>query len=240
MDATEDPAYPFVPLEHERLDGREMLARSRAFLALMQQRRTVRQFSDEPIPFELITNAILTAGTAPSGAHQQPWTFVVISDPETKRRIREVAEKEEWEFYHRRIPEEWRAALRPLGTDWVKDHITTAPHLIAVFGQAYGLFPDGTGGEKQVKHYYMPESVGIAVGYLLASLHHAGLVALTHTPSPMGFLRDVLGRPRNERAYLLIPVGYPAPGCRVPDIKRKSLEEIMVHFRTATAPCDEI
>jgi len=223
-----DDDYPFVPLEYQRLDPHEMLARSRAFLADMQARRSVRHFSNEPVPLELIANAIATAGTAPSGAHLQPWTFVAIADPELKRRIRRAAEQEEWETYHHRMPEEWKEALRPLGTDWVKEHLTTAPYLIAVFGQAYGLVPDGQGGEKRVKHYYMPESVGIAVGFLLASLRQAGLVALTHTPNPMGFLREILERPRNERAYLLIPVGYPAPDCLVPDIERKPLDEIMV------------
>lgn len=228
MASPHDDIYPFVPLEYQRLDPHEMLARSRAFLANMQGRRTVRHFTDEPVPFELIANAIATAGTAPSGAHLQPWTFVAIADPDLKQRIRQAAEQEEWEMYQHRMPEEWKEALRPLGTDWVKEHLTTAPYLIAVFGQAYGLVPDGQGGEKQVKHYYMPESVGIAVGFLLASLRQAGLVALTHTPNPMGFLREILDRPRNERAYLLIPVGYPAPDCLVPDIERKALDEIMV------------
>jgi iodotyrosine deiodinase len=226
--AAVEPDYPFIPLQYERLDETEMLARSRAFLETMQGRRSVRRFSDEPVPFELIENAIITAGTAPSGAHLQPWTFVVVSDPTMKARIREAAEKEEWETYQHRMPEDWRAALRPLGTDWVKEHITTAPYLIVVFGQAYGLVPDGQGGERQIKHYYMPESVGIAVGFLLASLRVANLVALTHTPNPMSFLRDILGRPRNERAYVLIPVGYPRPDCTVPDLERKSLDQIMV------------
>lgn len=229
MDA-EEREYPFIPLEYEPAGEADMLARSREFLSLMQGRRSVRHFSDRSVPLELIENAVLTAGTAPSGAHQQPWTFVVVSDPEMKRRIREAAEKEEWETYHHRMPEEWKEALRPLGTDWVKEHITTAPFLIVVFGQAYGLHDGGQGGEKRVKHYYMAESVGIAVGFLLASLRQAGLVALTHTPNPMGFLRDILERPRNERAYLLIPVGYPAPDCTVPDIQRKRLDEIMVRI----------
>ncbi len=228
MASQHDDTYPFVPLKYQRLDPEEMLARSRAFLADMQGRRTVRHFSDDSVPFELIANAIATAGTAPSGAHLQPWTFVAIEDPDLKWRIRQAAEKEEWETYHHRMPEEWKEALRPLGTDWVKEHLTMAPYLIAVFGQAYGLVPDGQGGERQIKHYYMPESVGIAVGFLLASLRQAGLVALTHTPNPMGFLREILERPRNERAYLLIPVGYPAPDCPVPDIERKPLDQIMV------------
>ncbi|MGH2442375.1 MAG: nitroreductase family protein [Chloroflexota bacterium] len=226
----EDPEFPWVPLQFERLSQEEMLHRSRHFLHTMQGRRTVRSFSPEPVPFEIIENAIVTAGTAPSGAHQQPWTFVVVSDPVLKVRIREAAEREEKEFYQRRIPDEWREALRRLGTDWVKEHMTAAPYIIVVFGQAYGLHPDGQGGEKQVKHYYMPESVGIAAGFLLASLRLAGLVALTHTPSPMGFLREILGRPRNERPYVVIPVGYPAPDCRIPNLGRKSLSEIMVRL----------
>lgn len=224
----EDPDYPWVPLQFDRLPEEEMVRRSRDFLHLMEGRRTIRHFSTEKVPFELIENAIGTAGTAPSGAHQQPWTFVVVSDPSVKARMRDEAEKEEREFYAHRISPAWRAALRPLGTDWVKEHMTDAPYIIVVFGQAYGLTTDGAGSERQAKHYYMPESVGIAVGFLLASLRVAGLAALTHTPSPMGFLRDVLGRPRNERAYVVIPVGYPAPGCQVPDLQRKSLEEIMV------------
>ena len=226
--AGEDAPHPVTPLAYEWLDEEEMLARSRAFLATMQGRRTVRHFSAAPVPFELIANAILTAGTAPSGAHQQPWTFVVVSDPEIKRRIRDAAEREEWENYHHRMSEEWKAALRPLGTDWVKEHITTAPYLIVVFAQVYGLEADGQGGQRHIKHYYVQESVGIAVGYLLASLRQANLVALTHTPSPMGFLRAILRRPHNERPFVLIPVGYPASTCTVPDLKRKSLEEIML------------
>ncbi len=226
----DETCYPFVSLVHEHLDDEEAVARSRAFLETMRGRRTVRQFSTEPVPFELIANAVATAGTAPSGAHQQPWTFVVVSDPDAKRRIRAAAEEEERDNYHRRMSEEWKAALRPLGTDWVKTHLTTAPYLIAVFEQAYGLVPDGAGGERQVKHYYAAESTGIAVGFLLASLRHAGLVALTHTPSPMGFLRVALGRPRNERAFVLIAVGHPTADCRVPDLQRKRLQEIMVRI----------
>ncbi len=226
----EDPPYPVVPLLHERLEDEEARARSVAFLRAMQRRRSVRQFSPEPVPFELVANAVRTAGTAPSGAHQQPWTFVVVSDPAVKQRIRSAAEREEWEGYHRRMAPEWVEALRPLGTDWVKEHLTTAPYLIAVFARTYGLVQDSQGVERQVKHYYVHESVGIAVGLLLASLQQAGLASLTYTPSPMGFLREILRRPRNERAFLLIPVGYPAPDCRVPDLRRKSLDEIMVRI----------
>jgi nitroreductase len=177
------------------------------------------------VPIELIENAIATAGTSPSGAHQQPWTFVVVSNPELKRQLREAAEAEERRFYESRASAEWLKAIRPIGTDAVKSHITDAPYVIVVFEQAYGL--DGT---RKVKHYYVRESVGIAVGYLLASLQAAGLVALTHTPSPMGFLSRILDRPENERPFVLIPVGYPAAEAEVPDIDRKPLEEIMVRF----------
>jgi nitroreductase len=214
----------FVPLEHERLSPDEQAARSAAFLTSMRRRRTVRQFSSEPVPFELVENAIATAGTAPSGAHQEPWTFVVVEDTEIKRRIREAAEEEERRSYESRMPDEWLEALRPLGTTWRKPHLEEAPLLVAVFEQAYGLAPDGS----KVKHYYVRESVGIAVGLLLASLHQAGLATLTHTPSPMGFLREILGRPENERPYVLVPVGYPAEGCAVPDLRRKPLEDILV------------
>lgn len=216
--------HRFVPLAFERIPEEEQLARSRAFLEEMRRRRTVRAFSSEPVPFELVENAIATAGTAPSGAHQQPWTFVVVSDPDVKRRIRAAAEEEERRSYESRMPDEWLEALRPLGTDWRKPHIEDAPFVIVVFEQAYGVRPDGA----RVKHYYVKESVGIAVGLLLASLHRAGLATLTHTPSPMGFLREILGRAENERPYVLIPVGYPAEGCEVPDLERKPLDEILV------------
>lgn len=190
----------------------------------MQARRSVRFFSPEPVPQELVENAVRVAGTAPSGAHQQPWTFVVVSDPELKARIREAAEAEERAFYARRASEEWLAALEPIGTDAVKTHLTDAPYVVVVFEQPWGLGPDGG----KVKHYYVRESVGIAVGFLLAALHESGLCALTHTPSPMGFLRDLLGRPENERPYVVIPVGYPAENATVPDLARKRLEEISV------------
>jgi nitroreductase len=214
----------FVPLAFERLPEDEQLARSRDFLAAMRARRSVRDFSRESVPTEAIENAVATAATAPSGAHQQPWSFVVVSDPDVKRRIRIAAEEEERRSYESRMPDEWLEALRQLGTDWRKPHIDDAPFVVVVFEQAYGLRADGT----KVKHYYVRESVGIAVGLLLASLHLAGLATLTHTPSPMGFLREILGRPENERPYVLIPVGYPAEGCVVPDLERKSLEDVVV------------
>jgi nitroreductase len=218
------PEPRFVPLAFERLPEDEQLTRSRAFLEKMRRRRTVRSFSPEPVPYELLENAIAAAGTAPSGAHQQPWTFVVVSHREVKRRMRVAAEEEERRSYEGRMPSDWLEALEALGTDWRKPHIEDAPYVIAVFEQAYGIRPDGS----RVKHYYVKESVGIAVGLLLSSLHHAGLATLTHTPSPMGFLREILERPENERPYVLIPVGYPAEGCEVPDLERKPLTEILI------------
>ena len=218
--------YSPVPLEWERLDPAEAHARSRAFLEAMRSRRSVRLFSEEPVPPELIDNAIAVAGTAPSGANQQPWTFAVVTDPATKARLREAAESEEFAFYDHRATEEWKGAIRPIGTDWVKPHITDAPCVIVVFEQVWTRGPDG----EKLKHYWVKESVGIAVGFLLASLHLAGLVALTHSPAPMGFMRDILERPENERAFILIPVGYPADDAVVPDIGRKPLDEIVERY----------
>jgi iodotyrosine deiodinase len=214
--------YTPLPLEFERIDPDVAARRSEDFLELMRTRRSVRHFSDEPVPLELLENAIRTAGTAPSGANQQPWTFVVVADAEVKTRIRAAAEREEKLLYEERASEEYLDAIEPIGTDWIKPHITDAPYLIAVFEQAWSRTPDG---EKH-KHYYVRESVGIAVGFLLASLHAAGLATLTHSPAPMGFLKEILGRPDNERPFILIPVGYPAPGAEVPDIAKKSLDEI--------------
>ena len=215
--------YTPIPLEFERLTAGEQLARSQEFVDRMRTRRSVRQFSREPVPFELVANAVAAAGTAPSGANQQPWTFVVVSDPQVKREIRLAAEAEEREAYEHRMTEEWLRALEPLGTDWRKAHIEDAPYVIVVFEQAYGLE-----GGRRWKHYYAKESVGIAVGLLLASLHLAGLATLTHTPSPMRFLAEILGRPRNERAFCLIPVGYPADGATVPKLEKKELAEILI------------
>lgn len=216
-------AYRPVPLDFRRLAPEEQLARSRAFLDSMKRRRSVREFSTEPVEWELVENAVRIAGTAPSGANQQPWRFVVVSDPVTKQRIREAAEREEYLAYHERMPEEWHKAIEPIGTDWIKPHITGARYVIVVFELAYGLE-----GDRQWKHYYAKESVGIATGLLLAALHEAGLATLCHTPSPMGFLIEILERPRNERPFLLIPVGYPAEGAVVPDVPDKELEEILV------------
>jgi nitroreductase len=218
--------YTPLPLEFARLSPEEALRRSREFLELMSTRRSVRQFSTEPVPRELIENAIRTAASAPSGANQQPWTFVVVSDQETKQQLRQAAEHEERLLYEERASDEYLAALEPIGTDSVKPHITDAPYVIVVFEQAWGLNPDGS----KRKHYYVRESVGIATGLLLASLHEAGIATLTHSPSPMGFLKKILGRPDNERPFALIPVGYPADGAEIPEfaLSEKPLEETAV------------
>ncbi len=220
-------SYRPIPVRFERFSPAEMITRAQRYADAMHRRRTVREFSSEPIPDEVVVEAIRAAASAPSGAHQQPWTFVVIGDPELKQRIREAAEREEQRSWESRMSAEWLAALEPLGLDWHKPHLTDAPVLIVVFAQAWGVV-EGPAGPRRVKHYYVDESVGIAVGILLSGLHLAGLATLTHTPSPMGFLRDVLGRPSNERAYVVIPVGYPADGAVVPDLQRKSLDEVLV------------
>jgi iodotyrosine deiodinase len=216
--------YIPVPLEFTRLDPEEALRRSQEFLELMRTRRSVRAFSREPVDRELIENAIRTAASAPSGANQQPWTFVVVSDQDTKRKLREAAEHEEQLLYEERASDEYLAALEPIGTDSIKPHITDAPYVVVVFEQAWGVNPDGS----KRKHYYVRESVGIATGLLLASLHEAGLATLTHSPSPMGFLKKLLGRPDNERPFALIPVGYPADGADVPEfaLSEKSLDDV--------------
>jgi len=214
----------FLPLStYQELPPDIMQERVDAFEALMQRRRTVRQFSDRPVPRSIIEKCLLAAGTAPSGAHQQPWHFVAISDPTIKSQIRVAAEEEERKFYHGRAPKEWLDALRPLGTDEHKSYLETAPWLIAVFLRRYERLPDGT----KVKHYYTDESVGIATGLMIAAVHSAGLVSLTHTPSPMGFLTEILGRPKAiERPFLLLVVGYPGADAVVPDIVRKPMSEI--------------
>lgn len=216
----------FVKLDFDHLNEEQQLRRSREFMEQMQTRRTVRDYDTKPVPLELIQNAIRTAGHAPSGANQQPWTFVVVSNPQMKKTIREAAEAEEKESYERRMSDEWLKALAPLGTDWHKPHLEEAAYLIVVFKQAFGYDEAGN----KIKHYYVDESVGIAVGMLLASLHLAGLATLTHTPSPMKFLSEILERPDNERAMMIIAVGYPAADAEVPDIDKKPLDEIMVHF----------
>ncbi|WP_424211620.1 nitroreductase family protein [Streptomyces sp. BI20] len=218
-----DP-YRGVPYRPDRVPAEESLARAAELRARMDARRTVRAFSPDPVPEQAVRDAIACAATAPSGAHQQPWTFVLVRDPEVRARIREAAEEEERLSYDGRLGEEWLAALRPLGTDAVKTHLTDAPALVVVFQQRYWLGPDGA----KRKHYYVDESVGIAVGMLLSALHLSGLAALVHTPSPMRFLGEVLGRPENEKAFAVIPVGYPAADCEVPDLVRKSLDQVLV------------
>jgi nitroreductase len=222
----DQPAEPrLVPLAHTPpADDAELLARARAFHALMDRRRTTRHFARTPVPREAVELAIRTAGTAPSGAHQQPWTFVAVGDPALKARIREAAEREERENYGGRMPAEWLEALAPFGTDASKPHLTDAPWVVVAFRQAHGVRPDGA----RRTHYYTHESVGIAVGLFVAAVHQMGLVTLTHTPNPMGFLGELLGRPDHERAFLVMPVGHPAEGARVPDLARKALGEIAV------------
>lgn len=211
-----------VPLAFVEVPAATMQANAEAFLAIMQRRRTVRDFSDRPVPRELIEMAVMTAGTAPSGANQQPWTFVCISTQAIKARIREGAEEEERAFYAGRAGEEWLEALAHLGTDDQKPFLDIAPWLIVIFAQRWGHDAKG----KKIKHYYVPESVGIATGLLIASLHQAGLATLTHTPAPMNFLNEICGRPDNEKAMILLVVGYPADGATVPAITRKPLGEI--------------
>ena len=215
-------SYPTIPLEKYReypLD--EMRQRLNDFYENIDRRRTVRDFSDRPVPRDIIETALKAANTSPSGANLQPWHFAVVSGPETKKKIRVAAETEEREFYEHRASEEWLAALEPLGTDDKKPFLETAPYLIAVFLQKFGELPDG----RKVKHYYPAESTGLATGILITALHQAGLATLTHTPSPMKFLNEILGRPKSERPFLLLVVGYPADDAEVPDIKRKSLQE---------------
>src|SRR5690349_458957 len=216
--------FSFVALQFARRSLTESRASAAAFYEDMNRRRTTRHFAREPVPRELIEWAIRTAGTAPSGAHQQPWTFVAVSDPDLKRQIREAAEREEHDFYHGRAPQDWIDALAPLGTDEHKPHLTDAPWVVVLFRKTYGLRDDGS----KRPYYYTEESCGIAAGMFIAAVHRMGLVTLTHTPNPMGFLRDLLERPVNERAMLVMPVGYPAEDARVPDLARKPLEDIAV------------
>lgn len=214
----------FVPLQFSRRPVDHSLNDATAFYESMATRRTTRHFSADTVPAHLIELAIRSAGTAPSGAHQQPWTFVAISNPELKRRIREAAEREEHAFYHGKAPEEWLSALAPLGTDEHKTHLTDAPWVVVLFRQTYGVNADGS----KRTYYYTQESCGIAAGFFIAAIHLMGLVTLTHTPSPMAFLSELLERPVNEKAMLVMPVGYPATDARVPDIARKSLPEIAI------------
>jgi iodotyrosine deiodinase len=219
-----DAEAAFIPLRHERRSAAESAERARAFHAELDRRRTTRHFSTEPVPREWIEYAIRTAGTAPSGAHQQPWTFVAVADAALKQAIRAAAEEEERAFYGGRAPAEWLEALAHLGTDEHKAHLTDAPWVVVLFRQVYGL--TATGDRRTF--YYTQESCGIAAGLFIAAVHHMGLVCLTHTPSPMGFLQRLLERPANEKAMLVMPVGYPAADARVPDLARKPLDEISV------------
>ncbi len=216
------PEPKFIPLEFERLEIEEQNRKAEEFYKLLKRRRTVREYSEREVPFELVEKAIRAAGTAPSGANLQPWRFVVVKDAEIKRKIRVAAEREEYESYHGRMSEKWLRRLAPLGTDEHKPFLEIAPYLIVVF-RINSFIEDG----ETEPTYYSQESVGIAVGMLLAALHNAGLATLTHTPSPMKFLQEILGRPKTEIPFVLIPVGYPAENAKVPDIERKSLDEIM-------------
>lgn len=212
----------FIPLEYQELDEEEMLARSSEFLERMEQRRSVRQFSSRSVPWEIIENCLRAAATAPSGANMQPWHYVVVSDSELKLRIRMAAEEEEREFYANRAPQEWLDALAPLGTDADKPFLESAPYLIVIFAKSYTINSQG----KKVKNYYVSESVGIATGILITALHQSGLATLTHTPSPMRFLNQILNRPQNEHPFLILVVGYPAEDAEVPKINKKPFNEI--------------
>lgn len=218
----------FIALEHwgMQLSEEELALNAYNFNSFMQQRRSVRTFSDKPVPIEVMEQIIEAASSAPSGAHKQPWTFCLIANQELKKQIRAAAEKEEFENYNGRMSEEWLRDLQALNTDWNKEFLEIAPWLIVVFKQVYAVDADGN----QHKHYYVNESVGIASGFLLNAIHHAGLVSLTHTPSPMNFLSHILGRPKNEKPFLLIPVGFPAENTQIPNLKRKELNEVLIKY----------
>ena len=216
----------FIPYSHKSYPIEEMQQRSKNFLKSIQRRRTIRDFSDEPVPEEIIINCLKSAGTAPSGANRQPWHFSVVRDMDIKKQIREAAEEEEKKFYSGRAPDEWLEALEPLGTDENKPFLEVAPYLIVIFSEAYGLDDKGN----KIKNYYVSESVGIATGMLITALHNAGLVTLTHTPSPMNFLRKILGRGENERAFLILVTGFPSENAIVPNIMKKDLEEYTSFF----------
>lgn len=215
-----------IPFPFTRRSDEEICARAEAFHTAVAQRRSCRFFADEPIPLDAVRTAIKAAGTAPSGAHKQPWTFCLVSNPDIKRKIRIAAEAEEKETYENRMSEEWREALAPIGTSWEKPFLEHAPALIIVFRRDYELLPDG----QRRKNYYVQESVGLAVGTLISGLAHAGIATLTHTPSPMHFLSSILERPKNERPYLLLPVGFPSEGATVPGFSRKPLDEILIEY----------
>jgi len=213
-----------IPLNFERLSEEEMRQTADRMFERFNARRTVRHFSAEPLPLDVVRQCIRAAGTAPSGAHKQPWHFCLVTDPDIKKRIRVAAEKEEYENYHGRMNEAWLDDLKPFGTDHIKPHLEDAPALIVVFRQSWT--PDAAAASGKSQNYYVQESVGIASGMLLSALHECGIATLTHTPSPMGFLAEILKRPAHEKAFLLIPIGYPAEGCQVPDIQRKNWNEL--------------
>jgi nitroreductase len=217
--------HPFIPYEGLNFSIEESQERSSEYYNFMDKRRSVRHFSDKPIPKEVIEKLIMTASSAPSGAHKQPWVFCAVSDPEIKKKIRIAAEEEEYKSYHGRMSQEWLDDLKPMGTDEHKPFLEIAPWLIIVFKKPYDIVD----GEKK-QNYYVAESVGLASGFLLTAIHNAGLVSLTHTPSPMKFLQKVLNRPENEKPFLLIPVGYPAENAEVPDIHRKPADEVIVYY----------
>lgn len=221
-----DIGYSTLPLKFSRRAPDEMATTAAAFKNHMARRRSVRHFASDPIPLDVVRDCIATACTAPSGANKQPYTFCLVTDPAIKSAIREAAEREEYENYHGRMPAEWVRELQPLGTDYLKPHLEDAPALIAVFRKSWEPEADGT----RARNYYVAESTGIAVGFLIAALHHAGLACLTHTPAPMDFVGRILGRPEHEKAYLILPVGYPTLDCQVPDIQRKGLNELLVEF----------
>jgi iodotyrosine deiodinase len=218
--------YPFISYSKITFEATEMTEQSHSFYKHMDARRTCRDFSSKPVPKEVIENILLTASTAPSGAHKQPWTFCVVSNADLKKQIRLAAEAEEKESYNNRMSDEWLKDLAPIGTDWQKPFLETAPYLIIVFSRSYEFEENG----HKHQNYYVKESVGIACGFLLAAIHHAGLVALTHTPSPMNFLSKILNRPENEKPFLLVPVGYAADECWVPQLNRKPLEAISAFY----------
>ena len=218
--------HPFIAFTCESYLPLETIKRSEEFYRWADKRRSVRDFSSSPVPKEVMENILMTASTAPSGAHKQPWTFCLISNAQLKSRLRELAEEEEKKSYDGRMSEEWLKDLEPLGTDWVKEFIDVAPWIVVVMKRAYELNEDGS----KHQNYYVNESVGLASGFLLMAIHHAGLVALTHTPSPMNFIAKALNRPENERPFLLIPVGYPAENAEVPNLKRKSKDEVIEYY----------
>ncbi|NVJ87234.1 MAG: nitroreductase family protein [Algoriphagus sp.] len=225
MEKKQIGGFEHIRFPYQEIPEQEVISRSEDFYHSMSKRRTIREFDSRPIPITVLENIIRTAGTAPSGAHKQPWTFCLISDSQIKRKIRLAAEEEERISYSSRMSETWKNDLKPLGTNWEKPFLEEAPYLIVVFKQSYGMEND-----EKIQHYYVNESVGIACGFLIAAIHQAGLVTVTHTPSPMNFLSEILGRPKHEKPYLLLPVGYPKEETYVPNIKRKDLEDILIRF----------